>query len=53
MAPEGVSSLLLGIFILILALVMWWSTGSFLGWAALYLPGAFYTFRGLYGVTEE
>ena len=53
MAPQGISSLLLGIFILILALIMWRATASFLGWAALYIPGAFYTFRGLYGVTEE
>ena len=51
--PQGISALLLGIFILVLALIVWWTTRNLLGWAALYLPGAFYTFRGLYTVTEE
>jgi hypothetical protein len=50
---QGISSLLLGIFILILALIVWRATGNFLGWAVLYIPGAIYTFRGLYAVTEE
>lgn len=49
---KGVSSLLLGLFVLSLALVLWRLTGNFVGWAALYGPGAVYTLRGLYLVTE-
>lgn len=44
---KPLSSLVLGVFILILAMIMWRTTHSFLGWAVLYGPGAFYTIRGL------
>ena len=41
--------LCLGIFILCLALIVWRATGSFLGWAVMFVPGSFYIFRGLHG----
>ena len=44
---KGLSFLFLGVFILILALFMWRTTGSFAGWLVLFIPGSLYVFRGL------
>jgi hypothetical protein len=41
--------LCLGIFVLCLSLIIWRATGSFLGWAGLFVPGSVYICRGLYG----
>jgi hypothetical protein len=43
----GVRELFQGVFILILALLIWRATGSFLGWLALFAPGAGYVVVGL------
>ena len=50
---KSLSSLCLGVFILILALFMWRTTGSFAGWLVLFLPGSLYVFRGLCLVALE
>ena len=50
---SAVQSLCLGIFILLLSLVMWRATGSYLGWAALFLAGSFYVLRGFYLIARD
>jgi hypothetical protein len=50
---KAVSSLFIGIFILILALFIWRITENFWGWLALFLPGAFYVFWGIRLITRE
>jgi hypothetical protein len=42
----GVGSILNGIVALILSLIVWRLTGNFLGWIALFLPGAILIFWG-------
>jgi hypothetical protein len=42
--------IVLGIFILALALFVWKTTASLLGWLALFVPGMFYVLWGLMGV---
>ena len=51
--PRGTAELFQGIFILFLALLLWRATQSFIGWAALFLPGAAYTFWGLFLLIRE
>jgi hypothetical protein len=48
-----ISDLVLGIFILSLSLVVWFATGSFLGWLVLDVAGGIYIFRGLYPIARE
>jgi membrane-bound ClpP family serine protease len=44
--------LCLGIFILILALIIWHTTNNFYGWLVLFIPGSIYIFRGLHGIIK-
>jgi hypothetical protein len=45
--PRSVNLIIMGIFILILALVLWRMTHSFLGWLVLFIPGTAFVMRGL------
>lgn len=45
---RAVKALALGLFILFLSRIMWETTGSFVGWLALFLPGSVYVFRGCF-----
>lgn len=42
------SEIVLGIFILVLSLLMWRMTHVFIAWAIFFLPGAGFTFHGIY-----
>jgi hypothetical protein len=50
---KGVSSTVMGMFILGLALIMWRSTLSLPGWAVLFVPGALLTLRGVYVIIRH
>lgn len=45
--PDAAKDLFLGIFILILALLMWRATGNFWAWLLFWAPGSFYIMMGL------
>jgi hypothetical protein len=51
--PRGMAELFQGVFVLFLALLLWRATQSFIGWAALFFPGAAYTLWGLYLVIRH
>jgi hypothetical protein len=50
--PKGVGEIVQGLFVLLLALAIWRTTGSFWGWLVLFLPAAFFIFRGIYLVIK-
>jgi hypothetical protein len=50
---KGVADILQGMFILALALLLWRTTGSFLGWLVLFAPGAGYVFVGVVKVLKD
>ena len=50
--PRGVMEVFQGVFILILALLLWRATGSFFGWLALFVPGAGYVAWGLVKIMQ-
>jgi hypothetical protein len=50
---RGIGELLQGLFVLFLALAMWRATGSWLGWLALFLPGAYFVLRGAFLVLSD
>jgi hypothetical protein len=50
---KGVSSCVMGMFILALALALWKITASPQGWAVLFLPGAFLVMRGVYVIIRD
>jgi hypothetical protein len=51
--PRGVGEIFQGLFILLLALAIWRTTGSFIGWLVLFLPAAYFIFRGLFRVLDN
>jgi hypothetical protein len=51
--PRGTGELFQGVFILFLAILAWRMTGSVLGWFILFVPGAFFVFRGLFLVVRH
>jgi hypothetical protein len=51
--PKGVGEIVQGLFILLLALAIWRTTGSVLGWLVLFLPAAFLIFRGVFMVIKD
>ena len=50
---KGESAIVMGVFILALALILWRTTGSFPGWLALFLPGAALVGRGLWALVRS
>lgn len=51
--PKYVENIMLGIFILILALFMWRITHSFEGWAILFICGTVFVLMGLYQMFKD
>jgi hypothetical protein len=51
--PKGAMQLFEGIFVLILAIVIWRLTHSFIGWAMLFAPGAALVSLGLVRVIGD
>ena len=49
----GVKEFFMGIFVLLLALIMWRATHSFWAWLVFFIPGAFYVLFGLCQVIKE
>jgi hypothetical protein len=43
---RGIGAVCLGLFVLALSWIVWETTGSFLGWLALYVPGGLYVLAG-------
>jgi membrane-bound ClpP family serine protease len=46
LSSEGTKEIVLGIFVLLLALLMWRLTSSTWGWAVLFLSGSFFVLFG-------
>jgi hypothetical protein len=43
---RGIGAVCLGLFVLALSWIVWKTTGSYLGWLVLYVPGSLYVFAG-------
>jgi hypothetical protein len=50
---KGVQSTITGIFICILALLMWRLTHNFIGWFIIFVPASFYTLYGVYHIFKD
>lgn len=47
---KGVQALMFGLFGIILSLLMWRITHSFVGWALMFIPGSCFIAYGLYRI---
>ena len=50
---RGIRAIFLGMFIVLLAWIVWRATGSYWGWLALFVPGGIYVLFGCVWTVED